>query len=293
MSAQPILVSVIIAVQNEGIDLQTTLESMKVSQVSFQYEVIIVDEGSVDGCCDFLMNFKFDKPLRKLKGQSGVSSRQLGASYALGSYIIFCSPRLYFEDGWMEALLEPIQQGKADCSTPCFTAQGRLENLSRCELQGDGLLASIYNFPSVTEQGEIPWLSSDCFAVSAQTLKELGGIESGFYTKEIETAEFSLRAWLLGRVCYFVPQICLTLVFRHNYPPDSRAAYWGYDMITLACMHFTREVSNRIRNIVLESEREHAAVNLIREDITEAREKYLEQRKYGEEWFANRFGIQL
>lgn len=85
MSAQPILVSVIISVQNEGIDLQTTLESMKVSRVAPRYEVIIVDEGSVDGCCDFLMHFKFDMPLRKLKTQRGISSRQLGASHALGN----------------------------------------------------------------------------------------------------------------------------------------------------------------------------------------------------------------
>lgn len=64
MSAQPILVSVIISVQNEGIDLQTTLESMKVSRVALSYEVIIVDEGSVDGCCDFLIHYKFDNFLR-------------------------------------------------------------------------------------------------------------------------------------------------------------------------------------------------------------------------------------
>lgn len=292
MSAQPILVSVIISVQNEGIDLQTTLESMKVSRVDYRYEVIIVDEGSADGCCDFLMHYKFDMPLRKLRAQNGISSRQLGASHALGKYLIFCSPRLYFEDGWMEALLEPIQQGRADCTTPAFMAQGRPGNLPRCEYPPGGLLASIYSFPAVSEQGEIPWLSWDCFAVSRQTLQELGGIESGFYTKEIETAEFSLRAWLLGRVCYYVPHICLTLVFRHNYPPDERAAYWGSDAITLTRMHFEEDVIAKTRELVLACDGEKF-ISPAREDLDELRKKFLRIRKYDPVWLANRFGIML
>lgn len=292
MSAQPILVSVIISVQNEGIDLQTTLESMKVSRVDYHYEVIIVDEGSVDGCCDFLMHYKFDMPLRKLRAQSGMSSRQLGASHALGKYLIFCSPRLYFEDGWMEALLEPIQQGEADCTTPAFMAQGRPENLPRCEYPPGGLFASIYNFPAVSEQGEIPWLSWDCFAMSRQTLQELGGIESSFHTKEIETAELSLRAWLLGRVCYYVPHVCLTLVFRHNYPPDERADYWGSDVITFTRMHFEEEVIAKTRELVLACDGEQF-ISFAREDLAEFRKKFLRIRKYDPVWLANRFGIML
>ncbi|AZK48091.1 glycosyltransferase family 2 protein [Paenibacillus lentus] len=292
MSAQPILVSVIISVQNEGIDLQTTLESMKVSRVAYSYEVIIVDEGSVDGCCDFLIHYKFDKPLRKFKAQSGISSRQLAASHALGSYLIFCSPRLYFEDGWMEALLEPIQQGRADCTSPSFTAQGRSDNVQRCEFPAGGLLASIYNFPAVSEQDDIPWLSSDCFAVSLQTFQELGGLLSGFFTKEIETAEFSIRSWLLGRVCYHVPGICLTLVFRYNYPPDERVAYWGNDVINLTRIHFEEEIIVKTRELVLTCDGEHD-VSAAQAEFDEARERYLKLRQYDSIWFANRFDILL
>ncbi|WP_055108804.1 glycosyltransferase family 2 protein [Paenibacillus ihumii] len=292
MSAQPILVSVIISVQNEGIDLQTTLESMKVSRVAARYEVIIVDEGSVDGCCDFLMNYKFEMPLRKLKAQSGISSRQLGASQAVGEYLIFCSPRLYFEDGWMEALLEPIRQGRADCTTPSFTAQGRPSNVQRYDLPSQGLFASIYNFPAVSEEGDIPWLSWDCFAVLRETFQEIGGLEGCFYTKEIETAEFSLRTWLLGRVCYYVPDVCLTLVFRHNYPPDGRAAYWGSDAIALARLHFGREIVDKTREQVLACGGEPPS-GLELEDAHEVREKRLGDYRYEPEWIARRFGILL
>ncbi|MUG43765.1 glycosyltransferase [Paenibacillus sp. FSL W8-0186] len=292
MSAQPILVSVIISVQNEGIDLQTTLESMKVSRVAPRYEIIIVDEGSVDGCCDFLMHFKFDMPLRKLKAQRGISSRQLGASHALGEYLIFCSPRLYFEDGWMEALLEPIQQGRADCSTPSFTSQGRPVNIPQCSSPPGGLCASIYSYPAVTEEGDIPWLSWDCFAIRRQTLEELGGLADGFYTKEIETAEFSLRTWLSGRVCYYVPHITLTIVFRHNYPPDHRLAYWGSDLIAFTRIHFEKETVAKIRELVIACDGEQPGAP-DREGLEEAREKYLGLRQHDPLWFANRFDITL
>ncbi|MNJ78303.1 hypothetical protein D3C77_760240 [compost metagenome] len=63
-------------------------------------------------------------------------------------------------------------------------------------------------------------------------------------------------------------------------------------MITLASLHFEAQIIDKIRNLVFKCEGEQSATS-DREDISEAREKYLQLRKYGEEWFADRFGIKL
>lgn len=153
MSAD-IKASIIITVKNNGIDLFMTMESLKVSQIGLTYEVIIVDEGSVDGCCDFLLNYKFNRPIRKIKGQAGKSSRNLAASIAEGEYFIFCSPRLYFEDDWMEALLEPLFHGAAEGVSPVFEIEERVPG-KRQITYSDGILHSIQNYPWIFEEAEL------------------------------------------------------------------------------------------------------------------------------------------
>lgn len=120
----------------------------------------------------------------------------------------------------------------------------------------------------------------------------IGGLADGFYTKEIETAEFSLRTWLSGRVCYYVPHITLTIVFRHNYPPDHRLAYWGSDLIAFTRIHFEKETVAKIRELVIACDGEQPGAP-DREGLEEAREKYLGLRQHDPLWFANRFDITL
>lgn len=120
MSSESTSVSIIITVKNNGIDLYTTMESLKVSQSTLPYEVIIVDEGSVDGCCDFLMSYRFDRPFKRVKGDPGISARNLGAAYATGEVLIFCGSHLYYDDGWMERLLAPLMRGQAEGVSPAF-----------------------------------------------------------------------------------------------------------------------------------------------------------------------------
>lgn len=242
-------VSIIITVKNSGVDLLMTMESLKVSMTSLRYEVIIVNEGSVDGCCDFLMNYNFPRPIKLLKGQHGLPSRNLAAAHASGDYLIFCSPRLYFEDHWMESLLEPVILGEADCVSP----EVELHETSRIEPEyryEGALLQSLQVFSENKALGEIPWLSRECFAVGHARFQEIGGMEEGFLGKELETAEFSLRLWLLGGSCRFVSGVSLKVVYRQNYPCDDRGSRWGEDLLNIAYLHFTSTRIERCRELV-------------------------------------------
>lgn len=48
------LVSIIIPCKNEGDLVEMTLNSMDNAKTGIDYEIIVVDDGSVDGCCGFL-----------------------------------------------------------------------------------------------------------------------------------------------------------------------------------------------------------------------------------------------
>ncbi|WP_435921784.1 glycosyltransferase family 2 protein [Paenibacillus sp. DYY-L-2] len=273
-------VSIIFVVKNGGIDLYTTLESLKVSRTRVAYEVIIVNEGSVDGCCDFLMNYNFRRPIKLLKGEAGLPSRNVAAAHASGDYLIFCSPRLYFEDDWIESLLEPVVRTDADFASPELTV--REASVVRPRLNDQGaILKSIGSYPWTGEdRRELAWLSSECFAVRRNRFGELGGMEEGFHSKEMETAELSLRVWLLGGSCRLVSQVSLTQVLRHNYPADDSWRKWEDDLRRIAMLHFHEGLGQPTFD--------HP------EDLaTVSREKYISKRIRDEAAFFRHFNISV
>lgn len=291
MSSESSSVSIIITVKNNGIDLYTTMESLKVSHTTLPYEVIIVDEGSVDGCCDFLMGYRFDRPFKRIKGEPGISARNMGAAHAEGDYLIFCGSHLYYDDEWMERLLEPLMLGQADAVSPAFEKSERSSAPKGKEI--GGIMGAVRGYPiRNADLQEIPWLSWECLAVRREKFREMGGMEDGFIGKELETAEFSLRLWLQGGVCRYVPEVTLTQVFRQNFPYDNSGEQWGNDLMTLAYLHFGDELISASRELVRQTfEGELLDEALLRERTMERREKNLSLRKCDEKWFVERFGV--
>ncbi|WP_068786503.1 glycosyltransferase family 2 protein [Paenibacillus phocaensis] len=291
MLSESTSVSIIITVKNNGIDLYTTMESLKVSHTTFPYEVIIVDEGSIDGCCDFLMNYRFDRPLKRVKGEPGISARNIGAAHASGHYLIFCETHLYYDDGWMEQLLEPLMQGQADGVSPAFAKSEHSPAPVAKEV--GGLVRSVRAYPvRGAGQNEIPWLSWECFAVRRDAFQAMGGMEDGLIGKDLETAEFSLRLWLQGGICRYVPEVTLTQVFRQNFPCDNSREQWGADLMTLAYLHFSEEGVSACREQVRrEYQGEPVNEAKLSEWTAARRAKYALLRKHDEQWFFDRFGI--
>ncbi|WP_334075890.1 MULTISPECIES: glycosyltransferase family 2 protein [Paenibacillus] len=291
MSSQP-MVSIIMTVKNNGIDLFMAMESLKVSQTSIPYELILVNEGSVDGCCDFLMNYNFPRPFRLLKGQTGVPSRNLGAAHAFGAYLIFCTPRLYFEDHWMESLLAPILGGEADGVSPRMEIHETSRFVPEPCYEGE-LLHSMEQYPWRIDDETLAWLSPDCFAISREKFEEIGGVEENFVGKELETSELSLRIWLFGGRCQLVSATTLMLVYRQNFPSDDSGKKWGGDLLRLAELHFQEKRIAACRSLVVQAFGEGALGPL--EEISRAtsfsREKYAVRRMRDDSWFFDHFGI--
>jgi glycosyltransferase involved in cell wall biosynthesis len=113
------LVSLIIPVKNEGINVKNTIESAFQAKTAYPFEIIVVDDGSTDNCCDFISSLGSRQvKLINCNGIGAASARNLGVQHASGSYLIFCDAHLFFEDHWIEGLLEPLQKGIADAAAP-------------------------------------------------------------------------------------------------------------------------------------------------------------------------------
>lgn len=245
MSSEQLNVSIIITVRNSGIDLSTTMDTLKVSRVNTPYEVIIVDEESIDGCCDFLFEYRFNHPFRKFKARPDQSARNIGASHANGDYLVFSSASIYYNDDWLENMLKPLLEGKATAVSPAFKLHSKTRPRKIRKIE-EGLLSTIQQFPHMKNGDEIPWLSGECLMVSKERFQELGGFREGFWTKDVEAAEFSLRNWLHGGRSLLVPEVCMQQVYRNNFPYDEREDKWEEDLETLEQVHQSNNKSEYI-----------------------------------------------
>lgn len=289
-SRQDSIISVIFTVKNAGIDLFMALESMKLCESGYNYEVIIVDEGSVDGCCDFLTDYNFPYPIKNIKATAKNSARNIGVSVASGDYYIFCNPRLYFEDEWMTKLLKPVMENKTWAVSPALQPMGR-NMLDITSYLPNPWAVYIDEWLSGSTAQYIPMLSQECFAISAEKLLDIGGFDYHFNNKQIEIYEFSLRIWLFGGTCYYEPAALLTSVYRVNVPNEQVEKNWGDDLMLMAQLHFNEARITQCLNIIKSYFPDNMKTYELTEEIMLTKQYYEVRRYHDDNWFSEWFGI--
>ena len=101
-----IKVSIIVPVYNAVSYLRTCLESIK-NQTYKNIEVLIIDDGSVDGSGEICDLYKKDKRFQVFhqKNQGQSLARNLGLKYATGDYILFVDADDYIKEYLIERVL--------------------------------------------------------------------------------------------------------------------------------------------------------------------------------------------
>ena len=111
-------ITVVVPVYNMGQYLSTCVDSL-LRQTFQSYEIILVDDGSVDGsseCCEQEAE-KSEKIHVIHKTNGGLSSaRNCGINHAKGEYIIFPDPDDWVEPDYLEHLIALLEEENADLS---------------------------------------------------------------------------------------------------------------------------------------------------------------------------------
>ncbi|HHY22523.1 MAG TPA: glycosyltransferase [Bacilli bacterium] len=285
------LVSVIFPVKNEGKHIKNTIDSLRKCKTNHQYEMIVVDDASNDGCCDYLReNKEDDVTLVSVGGVGAAMARNVGADHAKGDYYIFCDAHLFFEDYWIDRLLEPIENGFADATNPGI---GDVANPSNV---GYG-----YSWTSTLEprwntgKRELflsPHLAGGCLAISKKAFDDIGGFERGFKVWGREDEEISLKLWLFGYKCAVVPSVKVLHVFRSDSPPF--VITWdqvNYNLMRMAYSHFNEERIEKCKKIIKHSKPEKIVSDVLQSNVLEQRKAYFAKRKYDDDWYMKKFNI--
>lgn len=114
----PEAVSVVIPCKNEKENIKKTISAIKASKYGTQVEIIVVDDGSTDGCCEGLERL-FPKLKVLTTSGKGVSyARNLGARAAQGDILLFCDANILPAANWLEKLLEAFKNPQIKVQAP-------------------------------------------------------------------------------------------------------------------------------------------------------------------------------
>ncbi len=287
-----ILVSIIIPCKNEGENIRHTINSIKENSGAISYEIIVVDDASDDGCCDFLREQKVAGVI--LVNTAGVHAnraRNIGAENARGDIYIFCDAHIFVAKGWLEKLAETLAVPGIDAVSPGIKPHdyagpdswGGLTWKANMEMAWLPVSGNIY---------PVPVLTAGCLAIKRTVFDAVGGFEKGFRVYGFEDVEFTLKLWLFGFGAYINPDVTYLHIFRNAHSYLISGADIHYNLLRLAFLHFNQ---SRLSKIIAQIKNNpyfpDIFTDMVLSDAPKLRKEYFDRRVYDDDWFVQKFNI--
>jgi GT2 family glycosyltransferase len=246
-------VSVVIPALNEGDYLRRTVEQVRAT-LPPRGEIVVVDDGSADGCCDFLRaapgGVRLLEPSPMRLGVSG--ARNKGAAAAAGEIVVFLDGHVDMRAGWLDSLCAAARDPSVGAVGPGIAVMGRPDCCGWGMRYHDAALGIEWlPAPPGVPPGEPPpavaMLAGACIAVRRDLFDAVGGFDEGLVRWGSEDAELSLRLWMAGYEQRIVPDVTIDHLFRERHPYAVDWAGILYNQLRVAFVHFTQE---RIRRVI-------------------------------------------
>ncbi len=106
------MISIIIPTYNHRQALEKCLASI-VAQTFRDFEVIIVDDGSVDGTADAVRNFQFpisNFQFFRQENRGAPAARNTGLQKATGEYVLFCDADVVMRPDMLQKMYDALQK---------------------------------------------------------------------------------------------------------------------------------------------------------------------------------------
>jgi GT2 family glycosyltransferase len=183
------------------------------------YELIVVDNGSTDGTREYLTDSVRGITLLANERNHGFGvSNNLGASHAIGRYLIFLNSDVVVQPKWLAPLLARLDEYEtiAAVGPRLLNPDGSLQLagalLSRAGAttpygEGDCAERPEYNFSR-----DADYCSGACLAVRRSAFNEVGGFDPAFGLIYFEDADLCLRLWQSGLRTVYEPSSTVTHV---------------------------------------------------------------------------------
>jgi len=177
--------------------LEDSLPSILNQKIGDGFEVLLVDNGSMDDSVKYVRsNFPQVKVIELRKNYGFAEGNNQGLRHALGDYLIFVNMDTKAEDGWLKNLVKAADE-HPECSILCsIQLPSQEENRIRTlNAFGDPTPSPFESTLALT--GSL-FASGACFLIKREWLNKLVYLFDPYYFCYAEDLELSLRTVLLG-----------------------------------------------------------------------------------------------
>ncbi|EIJ81314.1 hypothetical protein PB1_00165 [Bacillus methanolicus PB1] len=285
------VVSIIFPVKNEGENVKKTLDSLFSFETNYPIEVIVVDDGSTDSCCDFLTNYdkKNHVKLIQSNGIGAANARNLGAKNASGEFLIFCDAHLEFENMWIDQLIKCLVSGKTDAVIPAIGSIGNPEFIGYGQTLKPNLRIKWNEIQNNLFETAV--LPGACIAIPKAVFEDVGGFETGFKTWGYEDIELSIKLWLFGYRCHVHPNVKILHLFRKAHPYKVSYEDFSYNLLRLAFSHFNSFRIKKCKKMIMPDKSSTIESQVRKDGVKKQRAAYFLKRKYDDDWYFKKFNI--
>jgi len=221
-----IKLSVVIPCLNPGKVLEEQLQALSRQNCNVPWEVIIADNGSIDGTFDSIEQFRNVfyrlRIVDASKKKCAAYARNYGAREAEGEWIAFCDADDIVDENWVQAIANALQKYDIVASR-IEVSEINDERTAKLmpDIQRDGLMKYTY----------VPYLdhaSSSGLGVRKKVHMEIGGFDESIMNAGVEDCDYCWRAQLAGYKLQFVPEAVLHYRLKNTTRGKFRQAKtWG------------------------------------------------------------------
>lgn len=204
---------------NGGEQLAACLESLYADPAMTDYELLIVDNASIDGSADAAAaHFPQANVVLSAHNLGFGGANNLAVEQARGEILVFLNPDTIVEPGWVGPLLDVLENepevGLVTSQIRLIDDPGRINTAGNdVHITGLTLCRGMWQpISTMTSPADVAAVSGAAFAIRRQLFESLGGFDASFFMY-LEDTDLSLRARLAGYRCRYVPES----VIHHDY----------------------------------------------------------------------------
>lgn len=285
-------ISVILPATNESVLLQRTVEQF-VATLPADSEVIVVDNGSTDGCADFLAEGTWENVhlIRSAESLGVSAARNRGLAAARGEVVVFSDAHMDVPERWWEPLVRTLNLPNAGVAAPGIGVMGRPDLPAAC---GQRIVDTNLRqewLPLMSAQPRpVPALGGGFMAMRHETLERAGAFDDGMPQWGSEDLELCVRYWLLGYEVWVVPEVTVLHYFRKARPYGVQWHLLTHNVLRVALLHFSQQRISRVTSALRNHTRFGAALaHAVESDVWQKRAEFAARRVRDDDWLFERF----
>lgn len=284
--------SIIVSCRNEVNTLKKTIDSMMGFKSNLSFEIIIVDDGSTDGSCDFITEHKYKNVMTVFSECIGVSaSRNLGARLSKGKYLFFCDAHISVCDYWIDKLIKTMEEKEAGAIIPA------IKNMEGEDKGFGGTWNYNLNFIWLNEPekngSEVPLAPGCTIGIKKDVFQAIGGFDEYLKIYGVEDQEISLKLWLFGYKIVIDKFVEINHLFKVNNSYNFTYADLIYNYLCMAYFHFNYDNLVKTLEIFKNTSGFNIAFTklVLNETLSKRRKEYFNKRRYDDNYFFKKFHI--